>query len=486
MNPNILKAAEQHPELAARIDRYRSLFDACAAERIGLALDNGHDWLAADLAALADGRVVIPLAPFFSRSQMLHVLDSSDCQLVLHGTTDDGRPDWLPQRFQAVERAADCAVWLDSDRCLRALPTGTFKISYTSGTTGAAKGICLSAALLEQVAQSLLQRTATLGIQRHLCLLPLAVLLENVAGAWAAILGGQDLLVPGQAECGMTGSSGLDPARWVECLQKHRPHSIIVLPQMLKLLHQLVVDRIYDPAGLRLVAVGGARTPPGLIEAARRVGLPVYEGYGMTECGSVICLNAPGSDRIGSVGQPLAHQRLSMSSRGELRIHGPHHLGEVGGEGCVSGPLQTQDLGQIDNDGFVHLHGRLGNAYSTAWGRNVSPEWVEAELDAQTEILHSFVHGRDLAGNLAVIVPSGRGDVGAAVARANAVLPDYARISHWCLRAQPFGSHDGTATANGRLRRDRLLQLHRHDLDALRASQRSGPTDSTIEMETIF
>jgi long-subunit acyl-CoA synthetase (AMP-forming) len=483
MISEVLDAAARRPELAARIKHYRSIFDDCAVERIGLALDNGPDWLAADLAALADGRVVVPLAPFFSADQLHHALDSSDCQIVLCERTEGARPTWLPDRFQESGARSDCGLWLDQARTARALPRGTFKISYTSGTTGAAKGICLSAALLEQVARALLERTASLGIGRHLCLLPLAVLLENVAGAWAAILGGHDLAVPSQAECGMSGSSGLDPVRWVQCLQRHRPHSIILLPQMLKVLHGLVRIGRYDPTDLRMVAVGGARTPPGLIEAARSAGLPVFEG--MTECGSVICLNAPGEDRVGSVGRPLSHQRLTVNSRGEICIHGPHHLGEIGGDEELADPLETRDLGQIDVDGYVHLRGRIGNAYSTAWGRNVSPEWVEAELDAQPEIRQSFVHGRDLPGNLAVIVPSGAGDVDRAVARANARLPDYARIANWCLRRQPFGPNDGTATANNRLRRSRLLQLHRSQLDTLAASVAARPIPSAIEMESL-
>ena len=485
MSRAVLERARQRPELGSRIETFRALFDAAGVRRIGLALDNGPDWIAADLAALADDRVVVPLAPFFSPVQLQHALDSADCQAVLTESVDTVRPGWLPARFADDLRQAGHRLWLDPDRSLRGLPPGTFKISFTSGTTGRPKGICLSAAQMEQVALALLERTAAAAIERHLCLLPLAVLLENVAGAWSAILGDMTLIVPRQRECGFSGSSGLDSARWLDCLERHRPHSIIVLPQMLKLLHALVVDQRYDPSDLRMVAVGGARTPPGLIEAARRVGLPVHEGYGMTECGSVICLNAPGQDRTGSVGRPLRHLQLRTDATGQILIDGPHHLGQVGTTAAPARQWATGDRGSIDAQGFVHIEGRIGNSYCTAWGRNIAPEWIEAELDAQPEIAQSFVHGRELPANVAVVVPSGHGDPAAAVDRANAGLPDYARISLWCIRQQPFGPVDGSATSNGRLCRSRLFELHQTELERLIRELGSAPAFLLNQTERI-
>jgi len=478
MSRAVLERAQQRPELGGRIETFRSMFDAAGVRRIGLALDNHPDWIAADLAALADERVIVPLAPFFSPAQLQHVLDSADCQAVLTANDGADRPGWLPARFADDLRQAGRCLWLDPARTLRELPPGTFKISCTSGTTGQPKGICLSAAQLEQLALALLERTAAANIERHLCLLPLAVLLENVAGAWAAILGDMTLIIPSQHECGFSGSSGLDPSRWLECLQRHRPHSIIVLPQMLKLLHALVVDGRYDPSDLRMVAVGGARTPSGLIEAARQVGLPVHEGYGMTECGSVVCLNAPGQDRTGSVGRPLRHQRLHIDAGGQIVIDGPHHLGQIGDPAPPARPWPTGDRGSIDADGFVHVDGRIGNSYCTAWGRNVAPEWIEAELDAQPEIAQSFVHGRELLANVAILVPSGHGDPATAVARANAALPDYARIARWCLRRHAFGPADGSATSNGRLCRSRVLELHQDALIELIGALEAEPAST--------
>ncbi|MDT8437584.1 MAG: AMP-binding protein [Wenzhouxiangellaceae bacterium] len=463
---------------------WRKRFGALGARRIALALDNGLDWLAVDLAARAEQLIVVPIAPFFSATQRLHALDSAGCDLLL--TTADPDPG-EPHRaagFRMLDEAHRIRIWQRGLTNPPALPPGTFTISYTSGTTGTPKGVCLAADLLEQVAASLAERTAALGIGKHLCLLPLAVLLENVAGAWAALHSGARLILPRLAETGLAGSSGLDLACFAACLQRHQPHSIIVLPELLKALCHLVESKQFDPEDLRLVAVGGARTPATLIEYARGLGLPVFEGYGMTETGSVVCLNAPAADRIGSVGRPLAHQRLSRARDGELRVHGPRFLGYVGDAAqSPDEPFRTGDAGDIDGDGFVHVHGRVGNVYSTSWGRNVAPEWIEAELNAQAEITQSFVHGRDLPENLAVLVPSAAGEhaLQAAVERVNRDLPDYARISRWRVRARPFSTDDGTATANGRLRRGQILALHAEHLGLPDPGDRSCPTASSNE-----
>src|SRR3546814_10196284 len=71
------------------------------------------------------------------------------------------------------------------------------------------------------------------------------------------------------------------------------------------------------PASMRMVAVGGARISPELLARAEHVGLPVYEGYGLRECGSVVCLNRPGLSRPGSVGQALPPTRVHCDDGGE-------------------------------------------------------------------------------------------------------------------------------------------------------------------------
>jgi long-subunit acyl-CoA synthetase (AMP-forming) len=127
------------------------------------------------------------------------------------------------------------------------------------------------------------------------------------------------------------------------------------------------------------------------------------------------------------------------------------------GEILVSG-LATGDLGHLDAEGFLHVEGRRKNVLITSFGRNVAPEWPEAELCAGGAIAQAAVFGDARPQLCALLVPRSPGETDSAidadVRRANARLPDYARIAFWLRAEAPFSAADGSATANGRVRRD--------------------------------
>jgi long-chain acyl-CoA synthetase len=129
----------------------------------------------------------------------------------------------------------------------------------------------------------------------------------------------------------------------------------------------------------------------------------------------------------------------------------------------------TGDLGHFDEAGHLHLSGRRKNLLITSFGRNVAPEWIESLLLAEPAIAQTIVCGDGMPGLCALLVAAPgaeRGALGAAVARVNAGLPDYARIADW-LPVAPFSVDNGLATGNGRPRRNAILQHHAADLAAL-------------------
>jgi long-subunit acyl-CoA synthetase (AMP-forming) len=165
----------------------------------------------------------------------------------------------------------------------------------------------------------------------------------------------------------------------------------------------------------------------------------------------------------------LAHAELTIDSRGEIHVGGPAVSGYVGGE-HVPQRFATGDLGYLDADGFLHVNGRRKNLFITSFGRNVSPEWVEAELVEESAIAQAAVFGEARPWNVAVIVAAAgaqRADVEAAIDSANRRLPDYARIGDWLPADEPFATSNGQVTTNGRIRRTTIWNRYGQQLDAL-------------------
>ncbi len=448
--PTTLSYQQLREQVEARIET----LEQCQAQRVALALDNGIDWVIWDLALMASGRVCVPVPGFFSVSQQAHVLESAGIDTLVGHSPAAQSLGFSAIRADVLQRSIAHAP---------ALPVGTLKITYTSGTTGQPKGVCLDGATQLTVAQSLWQAIASSQVQRHLCILPLSTLLENIAGIYAQLWGGSCIEVPSLQATGLMGASGLDVPRMLQCLHATQPHSLIVLPQLLHALVSVAEQGGSVPASFRFVAVGGARVAPQLLERAHRLGWPVFEGYGLSECASVVCLNTPEQQRLGTVGIPLPHLALRLADDGEVMVRGPRMLGYVGESSPLQEWLGTGDLGHFE-DGYLVLHGRKKHQFITAYGRNVNPEWVESELVQQDGIAQAWLYGEAMAQNWAVIVPRSEAVsnemLDRAIERVNAQLPDYARAHRWVRATEPFTQANGLATANGRLRRPALTQRY--------------------------
>ncbi|WP_153110698.1 AMP-binding protein [Propionivibrio limicola] len=427
--------------------------------------DNSPDWAIADLAALKSSTVALPLPLFFTPAQLSHALTQSGADLVL--TDQPERVLSLDLGFAVSETRRDI-VWLRRRTAPVTLPDGTVKISFTSGSTGAPKGVCLSAGGLLDTARSLHTRLADLPIERHLAVLPLALLLENSAGLYAPLLRGTEIHLPSLASLGWQGMSGFNPQALQQAVAEVRPNSVILVPELLKAWSQFLArSKQSAPKELSYVAVGGSRVEASLLTQARRLGLPAYQGYGLTECGSVVSLNRPGDDGYG-VGRPLPHVRTVIRS-GEIHVATRAFLGYLGTPSPDAAEYATGDLGQFDEAGHLHLSGRRKNLLITSFGRNVSPEWVEAALLAQPQIAQALVAGDGQLSLAAIVVPfPGVADdeLATAIGHANASLPDYARIGQW-LVAAPFTPQNGQLTGNGRPVRTAILNHHAAALAAL-------------------
>lgn len=459
-------------ELQQAVSRVAASLDAA---RVAVLMDNGCAWAVVDLAIATRGAVAIPVPPFFSAAQIAYLVadaapdlivsDRPDAIAALTGLSPAGRLDVAGRELSLFTPAVPAAP---------ALPAGTCKITYTSGTTGQPKGVCLSGEAIEATALALAEAVQAGPTDRSLSLLPLSTLLENIGGVYVPLCSGSSAALPSLARCGFSGSSAVQPALLLTAFHRFAPSATILVPQLLKLLVECLTAGAQLPHTLRFVALGGAPCAKPLIQRAWALGLPVYEGYGLSEAASVVCLNRPGRQRPGSVGTPLPGLHVRLAADQEIMVSGRLFEGYLGLDAEVTAEWATGDLGRFDEDGYLYVTGRKKTAYATAFGRNVSPEWVESELTATPMLMQAAVFGEGRARNVAVLVAQPTADISRiaeAVAAANARLPDYARVGAWLLADAPFTAANGLARASGMPDRDAIGRHYGQVLESLYASE---------------
>lgn len=446
--------------------------------RVGLLMDNSPAWAVLDLAALSNNLVLVPLASFFSDQQLLHVIETASLDTII--TDDPGRlMNLLPNaRLRPRARILGQNIWhifLSAGK-RNPLPDRTTKITFTSGTTGTPKGVCLSADAINSVALSLSEITTVENNDKHLSLLPLPVLLENIAGLYVALIRGVPCIFPSSSALGTKGSRTFDFARMFSIVKQHQATSIILIPEMLRALLTLAEQGV-DFSDLRFIAVGGASVSPALLKKAESLDLPVYEGYGLSECASVVAVNAPEAVRRGSVGKPLPHVKVSTSTDNEIMVAGPAYTGYLNEIFRTDNkPLATGDLGYLDQDGYLYVTGRKKNVFITSFGRNISPEWIEREIQAQAAIAQVVVFGESRPWNVALVVASPGAtfeEIDEAINTVNLTLPDYARVSKWLSADEPFTPENGQYTMNGRPRREAIWNIYVDQINQLYESTKT-------------
>ncbi|GFE85951.1 AMP-binding protein [Steroidobacter agaridevorans] len=449
----------------------RRWLQSMGVRRCALLAENSARWVLSDLALLACEAVNVPLPPSFTSEQIEHVLADAGIDWML---TDEGK------RITREHPAFNCVA--TSHRTGLSLlrrdggspqssswATHIAKVTYTSGSTGAPKGVCLRQGAIQAVTDSLVAATAGLGVQTHLCILPLATLLENIAGVYAPLTMGAKVVVRPSHTMGVS-YGGLNVPLLLRAIDSTLPESMILVPELLRALVYAVTAGWRAPTSLKFIAVGGGTVSTQVLQQARQAGLPVFQGYGLSECASVVCLNTPRHDKVDSVGRPLPHARVRIDANGEICVSGATMAGYLGVPLQQDSEMRTGDLGEIDADGFVYVRGRVKNMFITSMGRNVTPEWVESELIAEPAIAQAMVSGEAKPHPVALVVAmpnANEASIDDAIARANSRLPDYARVRRWTSFPEAPTLDNRLLTANGRLRRAEIAARFHQLIDSL-------------------
>jgi long-chain acyl-CoA synthetase len=459
----------RYVDLVPQIQRLASWIQE---QRIGIALHNGPAWVITDLALLYKNVLSVPIPSFFSESQVSHLVDDAKIEAVITDQPEPWRVRYPEAGVVSIQIAGEFCYWIRIARRKRVLVlSDTVKVTYTSGTTGEPKGVCLSATTLGKVTRSLCDVTQSGRRDRTFALLPFSILLENIACIYVPLMTGGCCLAYSLEQSGVSRANHFDMEKLLVLLDQTRPTGLVLIPQLLLAMVQACEVGLSVPDSLRFVAVGGAPTSQGLLSRARRYGIPVYQGYGLSEAGSVVCLNTPDHHREGSVGQCLPHVSVRFADDGEILLSGKLFNGYIGGDSMSDTQgYPTGDIGYADAEGFVFLTGRKKSLFVTAYGRNVSPEWIEKELIAQPLIAQAAVFGEARPFNVAIIVAregAADPDVAASIAQVNQNLPEYARITCNIVAKEPFGMDNGELTATGRLRRSVIASRYKDALEKI-------------------
>ena len=522
-------------------------------DRVALLLANSVEWVCCEQAALSLGLVVVPLYIWDSPENLAWLLADSGARLLLVGTWHQWCL-LLPHvhRFPDLARVlcledsggstgplpvVPVSAWLPDRadfRTPRATdPNGLATIVYTSGTTGPPKGVMLSHHNILWNAEALQQAVPSRPADVLLSFLPLSHSFERTVGYYAPMMAGssiayvrsvkqlaEDLLtvrptilisVPrifeklhARVQAGLATRGALSRRlvtlaaetgwTWFEHRQGRLPTPGLKARILHPLLQRLVAKKIRARLGgrLRFTASGGAPLQEPVARFLLGMGIPLLQGYGLTEAAPVISTNTLERNDPASVGPPLSGVRCRIGENGELLVKSPgvmlgywNQPQQTGEAFDKQGWLRTGDVVEI-RDGMLYIRGRLKEILVTSTGKKVAPMDLEMAITADPLVRHAMVVGEGMPHLAALLVlrrePWQRlatdlglnaDDPAALASRAardallkrlaqrTARFPRHARIREVALLLDPWTIENNLLTPTLKLRRQQIEQRYR-------------------------
>lgn len=463
--------ALSYNSLPGEINNISELFNA---DRVGLLMDNGLPWALLDLALFFSQKCTVPLPDFFSQEQLIHSISNAGLDLII--TDKPERINALgikvkQQESVVISNTTIDIFYLDNVQQQTSIPSAIRKITYTSGSTGSPKGVMLSENSIINKVKSMAQASDATQNDTTLSLLPLSTLLENIGGLYLPLFCGATAYLASSQTTGLSGSSHVNVEKLLAAISRIQPTAFIVIPQLLLLLVHSARSGHALPNSLRFIAVGGAPVSENLLDAARQFELPVYQGYGLSEAASVVSLNNKYHNKPGSVGRVLSSHQITIADDGEIFIK--HNLfdGYLGhSKQQVNEYYASGDLGYINEEGYLYVQGRKKNIINTSYGRNISPEWLEKELETMPCVAQSVVYGHARPFIIALVVlrnPQLESEFKQLLAQLNSNLPDYAQIQDYLILPEPYSISNQQLTGTGHPIRTSIYQYYQNNINKL-------------------
>lgn len=527
-------------------------------DRVAIMLKNCPQWVVFDQAALGLGLVTVPLYVADRPENVAHVLQDSGAKLLLidnathwhplheacHGIDSLTRIVTLlaPPEGDTDERLRSADEWLpDTHTGFRHLltdPDRLASIVYTSGTTGRSKGVMLSHRNLISNAAGSLKCFDVFPSDVFLSFLPLSHCLERMAGYYVAVMAGakvayarsvqqlqEDLAlvrptvlitVPRifeRIQAGVRGKLDKGPAlrrrlfelavavgyRHFEHVQGRASwHPKLLLWPALK---ALVADKLTARLGgrLRVAISGGAALSMDNARTFIGLGLPILQGYGLSETSPVISVNRFNDNLPSSVGQKVPNLEIRLGEHNALEVRGPsvmmgywNNAEATGAMISADGWLNTGDVASIDKDGRIAITGRIKEIIVLSNGEKVPPNDMEAAILADPlfeqvmvvgegkaylsllavvnrERWVAAMHERGLSGEWPESLHNSQAKAYALqrVTQQIQSFPGFARIRRVALLGEAWSTDNDLLTPTLKVKRSKVLERHRKDFDAL-------------------
>ena len=517
-------------ELGLTVARWQAAYlraGLVLGDRVALCARNGVPWVAADLAALGLGLVVVPLYVDDNADNLAWCIADVEAKLVIVETARQAgalgrsaQPAGTPSAIVVLRATDDEADRVgatpvgrflpecDAAPIARALPERTLAtICYTSGTGGRPKGVMLSHGNVIANVESCAATDLARPDDRFLSMLPLSHMFERTGGYYLPLsLGARVAFARGIAQLAddfVTQAPTVVFAvpRIFERFRARIDQALAASPARRRLFDACVtrgyrvaqreatlLDRLLAPwlrrqvaapvlarfgGSLRLAVVGGAALDPALARVFIGLGVTLLQGYGTTEASPVVSVNRRGDNVPASVGAPLPGVEVKTLPSGELLVRGANVMqgywrNEAATRAALDddGWLHTGDLGAI-RDGKIHILGRAKEVLILSNGEKLPPQDVELAIlrDPVFEQVMLVGEGRPFVTLLAV---SPETDEKALVKRANAQLtgfPRWIRVRRVLATRDSWSADDGLLTPTLKLRRPQVLARFRDRIE---------------------
>jgi long-chain acyl-CoA synthetase len=489
-------------------------------DRCGLLAANSIRWMALDLAAMAEGLIVVPLYFRQAPAELVAMIEDSAPALVCCGDANlrDGiQKNWPTDGLAAPSCFLSDEIFAGVDGVALDRPqvqdSDAVTIIYTSGTSGEAKGVVLTAANVTFMLGCTAARLDSLmggrsGQDRIFHYLPF-----SFCASWIAML---TFLLRGSLV-----TLNTDLTKIANDMPGTAPHYFLNVPQLLERMRRAVEEQITQKGGMVLAAYSRAKaararlkekqTQTGdglwlwvanaLVSPAIRkkmvgenlkalicgsapltpetqdyfdmLGIPVLQVYGLTETTGICTMDDPNDVVPGRVGPAIPGIEMRLGENDEIVVRGPNvfpgywNRPQQTAEALRDGWFHTGDQGEMDASGNWRIVGRIKNLIVLGSGHKIAPEVVEEELARHLPGAQQVVIVGNGRGYLSAIVTgnvSGE-QVQAALDAVNPQLPHYKQVRTFCLRAEPFSVDGGMLTAMGKLKRDVIAARMKSEID---------------------